>query len=242
MTQSILIPLGIGVVTADVSVPASANGRARLLLFGDQRAWNAGIQIKRLLPVVPGGGVTDFLKGHEGSSIELDGPGEYQVIRLASPYPLGVVYETGTDTAGQTITPDAPAITTASVIYTNDVATGAFVPPCSSNGRLHVKAELQPTNSASIVSAEVGDTFVAFPGANGQRVTVVNSSNVMLEYRRGSSGSAARLPPGVQRTIELPMQNANELQWRALGVTSTEKVLVTGDVTAPAPLAGCTGE
>lgn len=228
MSQSILIPLGTATASATVTVAASADGRAQLILFGEQRSWNAGIQIFRVLAGPVEEGVIEFLKGSDGSAISLPGPGTYRVVRLETRIPLGVVYETGTDQAGSSIPANAPALTTASAIYTRDTATGDFQSPCSTGGSIHVRSQQLAPSAAAIVSVSTSSTFTAFPSQTGSFVVVANSSNHMLEYRRGGSGSAARLPQGEQRKIALPTGNANELQWRALG--ASHNVVVTGDV------------
>lgn len=226
MTQSILIPLGRSVATATISVPASADNRARIILFGEQRVWNAGVQVRRLTPVTGGGGPTDFLRGWEGSSLVLPGPGEYEVIRLESPLELGVVFETGTDTAGDSIDPDAPALTTASVMYVRDRASGDFKPPCSLDGNLYVRAQQIPPINPSILEVEVDETFTAMPSVSGAFVEVHNSTAYMLEYRWSGAGAAARLPSGGFVRIPLGGTTTSNLQWRAPGLDF--KVKVTG--------------
>lgn len=228
MSQSILIPLGTATASATVTVAASADGRAQLLLFGEQRSWNAGIQIFRVLAGPAEEGVIEFLKGPDGSAISLPGPGTYRVVRLETRIPLGVVYETGTDQAAGSIPAGAPALTTASAIYTRDTATGDFTSPCSTGGAIHVRAQALAPSGAAIVSVAVDETFAAFPAQAGTYVQVANSSCYTLEYRRGASGAAARLPPGEQREIALPTGDVSELQWRALG--AAHPVIVTGDV------------
>lgn len=240
MSQSVIIPLGRTLATATVTVPASADGRARLILFGDQTQLNAGIRISRNIAPVAGEGPIDspsFLKGWEGNSLTLPGPGEYEITRLHSSILLGVVFETGTDLATPTIPTNAPTLHVASVTYARNSATGDFTVPCLTNGALHVRPAPETASAASIVSVNTGASFTAFPSAAGNYVIVANSSNHTLEYQRGSSGSAARLPPGEQRTIPLPTGNASNLSWRALG--ASHNVVVTGDVYTLTPLPAC---